>query len=213
MASVSQWRQKLTTYQISQLWKPNWNGRSIMSDDRGPHFVDAVNTGERDMPEVRAADELTMLTAMLDWYRDGVRLKVADLTHEQANRVMVHSGTTISGLVKHLALDEDAWFTYRFADGGSPPPWDTAPLDVDDDWDFHSAKDDTVDEVLALYAAACDRSRAVTAAVTGDLDTPAAVEWADFTLRWVLVHMLEETARHMGHIDILRELIDGRTGE
>ncbi|MFI5045081.1 MAG: DUF664 domain-containing protein, partial [Acidimicrobiales bacterium] len=113
----------------------------------------------------------------------------------------------------HLALDEDAWFTYRFADGGSPPPWDTAPLDVDDDWDFHSAKDDSVEEVLELYAAACDRSRAVTAAATGDLDTPAAVEWADFTLRWVLVHMLEETARHMGHIDILRELIDGRTGE
>ena len=80
------------------------------------------------------------------------------------------------------------------------------------DWEFHSALEDPLDDLLALHAAACARSRA---AVEGrDLDEPAAAsEGRPFTVRFAFLHLIEETARHAGHADLLREAIDGRTGE
>ena len=158
-------------------------------------------------------DEATMLAEYLDWYRAGVVEKVRGLDHEQLHRELVASGTTLGGLVKHLAGVEDHWFQHVLLGVEELEPWTSAPWDDDPDWDFHSAPEHTPDELVALYVAACERSRE---AVDGlALDAPAARGREDLhpNLRWIVVHLIEETARHLGHMDILRELIDGATGE
>lgn len=154
-----------------------------------------------------------MLIEYLDWYRLGVVEKVAGLDHEQLHRQLLPSGTTMGGLVKHLAGVEDNWFQHRLLGVDDLDPWTSAPWDDDPDWDFHSAVDDTPEELIALYEAACERSRAATRGMV--LDTPGAADLDGFrpNLRWILVHMIEETARHLGHLDVLRELTDGATGE
>ncbi len=162
-----------------------------------------------------ATDERTTLVEFIEYHRATVRLKVAGLTHEQLNRSIVPSGTTMGGLLKHLALVEDSWFWERIADNGDLEPWTSAPFDDDPDWDFHSAALDSPEQLLALYDAACRRSRDVLAAI-GDLGTLTHVPNAAgerVSVRWVLAHMIEELARHNGHLDLLRELIDGTTGE
>ena len=162
-----------------------------------------------------ATDERTTLVEFIEYHRATVRLKVAGLTHEQLNRSLLPSGTTMAGLLKHLALVEDSWFWERIADNGELEPWSSAPFADDPDWDFHSAPLDSPEELLDLYDAACQRSRDVLAAVA-DLDSMtrrpnAAGE--HFSVRFVLAHIIEELARHNGHLDVLRELIDGTTGE
>lgn len=89
------------------------------------------------------------------------------------------------------------------------------PLKEDEDWDFHTAVDDDPDHLRELYAAACQRSRDAVDA-TPDLDQLSANKRRDGnrrSLRWILVHLIEETARHAGHADLLREAVDGSTGE
>ena len=157
------------------------------------------------------ADERTMLLAFLDYHRATLVWKASGLTQEQMARTLPSSSLTIAGLVKHMALVEDSWFTERFA-GLGEGIWEGIDWDADRDWEFHTAVDDSPEELLALYAAACDRSRAVVAA-TESLDQRAVAARDPITLRWVLLHMIEETARHNGHIDLLREPIDGLTGE
>jgi uncharacterized damage-inducible protein DinB len=162
------------------------------------------------------ADERTMLTGFLDYHRGTLRWKVEGLTQEQMGRRIASSELTLAGLVKHLALVEDSWFTERFAGQPEPEPWASVDWDADRDWDFHSAADDAPEDLLALYDAACSRSRAAVAAADS-LDV-RSVETdrhtgQPFTLRWILLHMIEETARHNGHADLLREAIDGETGE
>ena len=162
-----------------------------------------------------AADERTTLVEFVEFHRATVLNKIAGLTHEQLNRALVPSGTTMAGLVKHLALVEDSWFTDRLLGAPLPEPWASAPFDDDVDWDFHSAHLDTPEELAVLYGAACERSRAAVAAIA-DLDTRTAVPTSSgevVNLRWILVHMVEEIARHNGHLDLLRELTDGATGE
>lgn len=171
-----------------------------------------VDTGERLMPPISTSDERTMLTAMLDWYREGVVLKVAGLSAHHARAQAVRSGTTIAGLVKHLALVEDSWFTNRFAGQPDPAPWQDVDWDADPDWEFHSAADDRLEDLVVLYQEACDRSRAVAAAHALD-DVGVDTSRREFTLRWAILHLLEETARHLGHLDVLREHLDGTTGE
>jgi hypothetical protein len=94
-------------------------------------------------------------------------------------------------------------------------PWDSVDWDADPDWEFRTAADDEPLDLLRLYADACERSRAATAEV-GDLDQVAARpsrSGEPFNLRWIILHMIEETARHNGHADLIRENVDGATGE
>jgi len=119
--------------------------------------------------------------------------------------------------VKHLALVEDWWFHVIMAGRPEPEPWASAPDEDDPDWEWHSAVDDTLDELLAQYAESCDRSWAVVAE-TGDLGATSVKESGRtsgrrFSLRWIMLHMIEETARHAGHADLLRQAADGATGE
>ena len=125
---------------------------------------------------------------------------------------------TLGGLLKHLALVEDSWFGERLLGRPEGPPWDGVDWDADPDWEWRTAADDSPESLRTLWEASVARSRdAVEEAVAdGGLDRPADGALRDGTrpsLRWILVHMIEEYARHNGHADLLREQVDGVTGE
>jgi uncharacterized damage-inducible protein DinB len=162
-----------------------------------------------------AADERTMLAAFLDYHRATLLDKVDGLDRWQMAQATSASTLTLGGLVKHMALVEDSWFNDRFLGRDSLEPWASVSWDDDPDWEFHSAIRDQPEELIALYGAACDRSRiAFDQAVSLDVESVEPDRsGAAFTLRWIMLHMIEETARHNGHADLLRESIDGATGE
>lgn len=188
--------------------------RSLSERAHGEHRPVAPSGPERPWPAVYAADEKTMLTGLLDWYRDGVVSKLQGLDDsKRAQSSAVGSNTTLNGLVKHLALVEDSWFSDRMT-GVNPEPWASAPWSDDADWEFTSAKSEPSEYVVALYESAIARSRAIMNNL--ELDAPAVnvpPGRSPFTLRYAVMHLLEETARHLGHLDILREIADGTTGE
>jgi hypothetical protein len=162
-------------------------------------------------PDLQPGDERTALEQRLDQYRCLVRTKLADLDHSQASKpVLEATDLTVGGIVKHLAWAEDRWFQERLLGAEAPEPWASAPIADDPDWPFHSSHRNSVEELLAIYARACARSRAA-AAESDSLDTVAAVPSfgkGPVNLRWIFVHMIEETARHTGHLDLLRDAID-----
>src|SRR5512133_663576 len=159
---------------------------------------------------VRTADERTMLEAFLDYYREAVVRKVRGLSEQDARRRLVGSATTPGGIVKHLRWVELNWFQRVLA--GRPaadlpaPPW----TDEDPDADFRLEPDETLEQIIAEYERECARSRDTASALSLE-DTGQHRRLGTVSLRWVYVHMIEETARHAGHADILRELIDGST--
>ena len=203
--------------------RPDRTGWVVVADPEGNELCIERSAAERDKPSpaavddvdypeaTRTADEAEMLADVLDWYRAAVLRKVAGIDQQLAVTSPVRSGTTIAGLVKHLALVEDSWFTERFAGRPEPEPWASAPWDDDRDWEFHTAIDEPLPDLVALYTRACQRSRA--AAAGRSPDDLAAAGSRPFTLRFAMIHLIEETARHLGHIDILREYLDGTIGE
>ena len=110
---------------------------------------------------------------------------------------------------------EDSWIQESFLGRVAPEPWASAPWDDDRDWEFHSAPDDDPDYLRRLYEEACARSRAASASANlDDLSVEISRRNGErYSLRWILVHLIEETARHNGHADLLRESIDGVVGE
>ena len=167
-----------------------------------------------------AADEATTLRAFLDYHRDTLRWKVSGLDQEQLARTLAPSTMTLGGMMKHLALVENWWFEVVLLGRPDMPPFDVVDWDADPDWEWHSAAEETPEEVRALF----DRAVAgADAAIEEALATPAGLgtlsvkesrrEKKMFTLRWILLHMIEEYARHNGHADLIRESIDGVTGE
>jgi hypothetical protein len=154
------------------------------------------------------ADEKTTLHAALDRHRDVALWKLDGLDDEQLRRPLMPSGSNLLGLVKHLGAVEYGWFCHTFGRETEPLPFD----DDDPDADLRVDANETTADVLAFYG----RARSAADAVIAELPlehTGRAWFGDDVTLRWVLVHMLEETARHAGHLDILRELVDGATGD
>jgi uncharacterized damage-inducible protein DinB len=166
-----------------------------------------------DPPET--GPELAQLTAYLDFQRDTMLLKTEGLTREQLAVTHPPSSMTLGGLLNHLALVEDSWFCVRFSGRPAQPLWDGVDWDADPDYEFRTAADVEPDELRRRYAAACDRSREVVAAAS-DLDQLSVQKRGNgrhFDLRWMLLHLIEETARHAGHADLIREAVDGTTGE
>jgi uncharacterized damage-inducible protein DinB len=155
------------------------------------------------------ASERVMLAAFLDYHRATLLQKVAGLSDEQLRRRLVPSATTLLGMVKHLGYVERSWFQMRFAGEDLPVPWSEA----DPDADFRVEPEETTESVLAFYRGQVERSRAIADAARSLDEKARHPDRKDYTLRWIMVHMIEETARHNGHADILRELIDGATGE
>lgn len=134
--------------------------------------------------------------------------KIAGLDDEQLRRPMTPSGTTMLGLVKHLAAVEYGWFCETFDRPHEPLPFD----DDDPEADLRVEPDDTTANVIAFYG----RARRAADEVIGEIDLDhRATAWFgdEVSMRWVLIHMIEETARHAGHLDIIRELLDGATGD
>jgi hypothetical protein len=152
-----------------------------------------------DLP-VLVSNETDTYLAFLDYLRTSVDRKVADLPDEVARRRLVASDTTLLGLVKHLAFVEIYWAQRRLA-GIAVTQGDGFALDPGD----------TVASVRRLYADAGARTNEIVRSCT-DLEQPLARGRHGLTVRWMLAHLLQETARHAGHADILREVIDGPTG-
>jgi hypothetical protein len=148
-----------------------------------------------------------MLESMLDCYRATAVNKVAGLTDDQAFTTAVPpSRLTPATVVKHLAGTERFWFSIDFAALDVPPPWS----DDDLHGNFRIDAGDTLEAIVTDYLQECEHSRQAIA--HSDLDDSARGEEMDFTLRFALLHMIEETARHCGHLDLLREVTDGAVG-
>jgi hypothetical protein len=155
--------------------------------------------------------EREMLTGFLDWYRAVVVNKVDGLTDEQAATVATPTGLSPLGIVKHLVLVERDWFRFQFA--GEDVEF--AEVGGDNAPTFTVDPGETISGVLTDYRAENEHARRVVAAAPSlDALSVREPEMRGYvSLRWLLVHMIEETARHVGHLDILRESIDGRTGD
>jgi uncharacterized damage-inducible protein DinB len=165
-----------------------------------------------------AADETATLLGFLDFQRATLGWKCAGLDAAGLATTVAASSMTLGGILKHMAYVEDLWFS-RFLHGrDAEPPWDTVDWDADSGWDWHSAAADTPEQLDALWqdAVARSRSRVTEALADGGLDRLAQRTWPDGrapSLRWIVVHMIEEYSRHNGHADLLRESVDGLTGE
>ncbi len=152
--------------------------------------------------------ERQLLTEYLDWYRAAILRKIEGASDETLRARIVPSQTTLLGIVKHLAWVEIWWFQMVFA--GRPGEY--PGTDEDPDADFRIEPEETTEQVIAFYRDSCAESRAIVEA-TDDLDAASLREGPKtWNMRRILIHMIEETARHAGHADILRELIDGQTG-
>jgi len=160
------------------------------------------------------ADERSMLLAFLEFRRAVLLRKGEGLSPEQLRMRLGPSTLTVGRLIRHMTFVEDHWFQKALT--GRPPhePWASAPWDDDPDWEMTTADGMAFATLADDFVAACDRSRTT---LTGhhDLDVVAlgAHPGRPVTLRWILVHMIEEYARHCGHADLLREAVDGRTGD
>ena len=151
-------------------------------------------------PPRDAGDEKAVLVAFLNYLRDSIADKAADGPEPQVRIAGVRSGTNVLGLVKHLTFVERFYFL-----GEDVRDWDTT---------MQPGPEETIESVTAAYREAIDRSNEIIEAYP-DLTLPAPRtprKGKPPSMRWLLVHLIEETGRHAGHADILREQIDGATG-
>ena len=155
------------------------------------------------------ADERASLGSWLDSQRETILWKIDGLDDEQLRRVMVPSGLTMLGLVKHLIAVEHGWFVVNFAATSETHMFES---DDDPDLDFHVQPGETTEQIVEGYRSACARSREIYAAAESLDATFTHPRRGTMGLRWLMNHMIEETARHAGHADIMRELMDGATG-
>jgi uncharacterized damage-inducible protein DinB len=162
-----------------------------------------AETQREPVPRVDAG-ELDTALAFLSFARHCVLKKADGLSDEQLRRALVDSGTSILGLVQHLAEAERYWFGYHLVGAA----WNT-----EQDHGMAVPADRDAADVLRDYRATIeDSDRAIRAVADPDARFAVPVEGNRHTLRWVLAHMTSETARHAGHADILREQLDGTTG-
>jgi uncharacterized damage-inducible protein DinB len=158
-----------------------------------------------------AWDERTQLTTFLDYVRDTARAKCEGVSAEDARRAPLPGSPlmTLSGLINHLRWVEYYWFQVVFLGEEDQGPW----TEEDPDREMRIAVDFPLEQLLAEYEEQSARYRDLVA--SSGLDTEAKTPIRDGRrpdLRWILLHLTEETARHNGHLDIIREIVDGRTG-
>ncbi len=152
-----------------------------------------------------------MLTAWLDYQRATLALKVDGVPAERlAERAVPPSGLSLLGLVRHMSEVERSWFRRVMADEQAPPLY-YSDANPDDDFDDVDAADPAAD--LQAWHREVGAARAVCTGLPLETLSAARRHGEHFSLRWIMVHMIEEYARHNGHADLLRERIDGQTGE
>jgi Protein of unknown function (DUF664) len=164
-----------------------------------------------------AGDEAATLLGSLERQRATFVWKCSGLDAAGLRATHAPSSMTLGALLKHLALIEDNYFSRKLLGRELGPPWNTVDWDADPDWEWHSAADDTPEELLALWHAAVARSRAAVTQMLGDGDLGqlSRGDWPNGapSLRRILVDLIEEYARHTGQADLIRESVDGLVGE
>ena len=165
-----------------------------------------------------AGNELDTLLGALERQRGYLAWKCGDLDSAGLRATLGPSAMTLGGLLKHMAGVEDDWFSVKLHGRDPHPPWDTVNWDADRDWEWHSAARDTPAELVSLWQEAVDRSRTLVdeALAQDGLDRLASFTWPDGrtpSLRRMLMDMIEEYSRHVGHADLIRESVDGLVGE
>ncbi|MEN9644829.1 MAG: hypothetical protein RL238_1498 [Actinomycetota bacterium] len=171
-------------------------------------------------PELlHTADESATLDSFLEYYRSVFIRKMEGLDEAQVRLTLPPSELTLLGLARHMAEVERGWFRRRFADQEAPFLYCGDEADGGDpDGDFHPAPTDTMADALAALQAEIEFARAATAGVSMDTQATADPPWQRIpgwrpSLRWIVIHMIEEYARHCGHADLLREAADGQVGD
>lgn len=166
-----------------------------------------------------AGDETATLLGSLERQRATLAWKCGELGEDGLRARLAPSAMTLGGLLKHLARVEDDMIA-RWLHGQKKlgPPWDEVDWDDDEDWDWRSAEDDTPDQLYTVWREAVARSRAAVAEAlaAGGLDQLGKYKTSDGrspSLRYILVVLIEEYARHVGHADLIRESVDGLVGE
>jgi uncharacterized damage-inducible protein DinB len=159
------------------------------------------------MAETHTDREKAAIAEVLDTYRDIVHWKVDGMSRDDAVRNIVTSQTSLLGVVKHLVYVERYWFqTVLAGDAATMPAWRDDP-----GFDWRIEDNESIDDIVDRYLAECARSRDVFDALESlDAEFPRRDEM--LTARDILLHLIEEIARHVGHMDIIRELIDESTG-
>ncbi|MFF7977975.1 DinB family protein [Streptomyces sp. NPDC007901] len=167
-----------------------------------------------------AGSELDTLIGSLERQRRTFAWKSEGLDAAALGRRLAPSALTLGGLLKHLALVEDQYFTVRLTGEQLPAPWDAVDWDAEPDWEWKSAAADSAGELYGLWEAAVARSRANIRRLAAEADGDAGLliaytsrSGARPSLRRLLTDMIEEYARHVGQADLIRESIDGRVGE
>lgn len=151
-------------------------------------------------PRLVGAGERATIRSLTQYHRESVVRKLDGITEDEARQALVSSGTSLLWIVKHLTRAELLWVCQRFAGGDVALPGDVVDAA------------DSIDSVARAYRAAWEVVDSVAGAASLDDHCHDVGAETTVDLRWVLTHLLEETARHAGHADILRELLDGTTG-
>jgi pimeloyl-ACP methyl ester carboxylesterase len=200
----------LPTGHWPQFTRPEELGRAIM---------DAAGTPPQGHPEPPlAGDEVATLLGSLERQRATFAWKCRGLDAAGLRATVGASSMTLGGLLKHLALVEESTFARKLHGRQLGPPWNRVDWEADPDWDWHSAAEDTPEQLLTRWQDAVDRSRSLVAEALADggPEQLSRYPWPDGqapSLRRILVDLIEEYARHVGHADLIRESVDGLIGE
>ncbi len=165
-----------------------------------------------------AVNEVETLRGFLNYQRATLKWKSEGLAQDQLNVSVASSTVTIGGLLKHMTFVENEWFWRWIGNKDRLEPWLSTDFEKDPDWEFTSAKHDDAETLMANWVASIQLSESILddCLQSGGLDQLAKRKWPNGespSLRWILVHMIEEYARHNGHADFIREFIDGLVGE
>ena len=164
-----------------------------------------------------AGDEVSTLIGSLERQRATFAWKAGGLDAAGLNARVGASSLTLGGLLKHVAMVEEVYFSVRMLGRPPCPPWDTWDWEGDPDWPYTSAAEDTPEELMRLWQSTVERSRAALAQVLEEGGLDQRARWKDLddppSVRRVLIDLIEEYARHTGHADLLREAVDGLVGE
>jgi hypothetical protein len=180
--------------------------------------VRIMEEAKRIEPPVGGA-EVETLRGFLTYQRATFRWKTQGLSSLQLAASLAPSSMTLGGMMKHLAFVESGWFSEDFRGEPLMAPFDSAPWQKDRDWDWHTSDQDSPEQLRAWFdQAVMNSDRIIDEALTVDgLDQPSVAKYRrtgePYSLRWIMLHMIEEYARHNGHADLIRESIDGSVGE
>lgn len=177
----------------------------------------AIDDFGRPEPEP-AVGEVETLLGFLDYQRATLKWKCEGVDAAGLCVKIAASTITLGGLLKHMTFVENEWFARWLPDNERLEPWLSIDWSAQPDWEWLSAAHDSPLVLMNQWLAAVELSRSITnrALASGGLEQLAKRKWPNGdapSLRWIIVHMIEEYARHNGHADLLREFVDGETGE